>query len=144
MPLGPFGAVRLDGVQFSTDPAVYEPLNWAKRFSIHPTLGGKVVIQDFGTFQKDNSLKLGSGPYNPLDDPVVQAIHTRYRTRGTSYSLTDWLNNQFTVFIKNFDPVPLKQGSDETGLNTVSLYTYVLDLHVVAIVKLFGNAFSGA
>jgi len=143
MPLGPFGSVVLDGVQFSTDPSVYEPLNWPKRYSVHQTIGGRVVIQDFGTFQKDNTLRLGSGDRNILDDPVVQAIHTRYRSRGSAYTLVDWLSNQFTVFIKNFDPIPLKQGVGSTGA-TESLYRYVLDLHVLAIVKLFGLTFTGS
>ncbi len=143
MPLGPFGGVVFDGVQFNTDPSVYEPLNWAKRFSVTQAIGGKVVIQDFGTFMKDNTLRLGSGSNNPLDDAVVQALHSRFRTRGVAFTLTDWLGNQFTVFMKVFVPIPLKKGIDRAG-NASSLYTYTLELQVTQIVNLFGVAYTGS
>ena len=143
MPLGPFGALFLDGVRFSTDPAVYEPMNWAKRHSVHPAIGGKVTIQDFGTFMKDNTLRLQSGDRQFLDLETVNLLHARYRTKGALYLLTDWLSNQFQVFILNFVPVPNKSGIDGNG-NNVSLFTYQMELHVLSIGLLLGQPYTGS
>ncbi len=139
---GPFGSVTLGGTQFSTDPEPYEPLNWPKRMSVHPAIGGALTIQDFGVFMRDNTLKLGSGGSRFLEESVFLALHTKYRTRGVSYTLTDWLQNSFTVFIKNFRVWPFKKGGDSTG-GTISLYYYEMDLHVLAITQIAGQAYSG-
>jgi hypothetical protein len=139
--VGPFGSVVLGGTQFSTDPSPYEPLNWAKRHSIQPVIGGGVVIQDFGTFMRDNTLKLGSGNERFMALDVVLALHTKFRAPGATYLFTDWLSNQFMVFIKAFVPVPFKMGGDGLG-NTVSLFTYTMDLQVTTILKLLGTPYS--
>ena len=136
MPVPAVGGITLDGVIFTTDPTVYEPLNWQKRMSIQMAIGGKVTIQDFGVFQKDNTVRLGGE--NFLEDAVVQSLHTKYRTRGATYAFTDWLGNSFTVFIKTFVPVPLKKGPG------VSLYRYTMELQVLTITNLFGVAYTGS
>jgi hypothetical protein len=140
------GGITLDGVQFNTDPATYEPVNWEKRYSKFAAIGGAMTIQDFGVFKKDNTLRLQSGDQNPLEESVVVALHTRFRTRGVTYALTDWLGNSFTVFIEKFVPVPLIQGLDGSvvGGGTLRLYSYSMDLHVLNIVNLYGVAFVGA
>jgi hypothetical protein len=138
MPLATLGGVILGGLTFTTDPSTYEPLNWQKRFSTQMAIGGRVTIQDFGTFMKDNTLRLASGDRNFLEDSAVIELHTKYRALGLTYTLTDWLSNEFTVFIKSFVPVPFKKGPG------TSLYTYNLELHVTTIVKLWGAVYSGS
>lgn len=128
------GIVTLDGIQFTTDPQVYEPTNWDKRHSIHKGLGGAVTIQDFGTFQKDNTVRLASGSSGYLEESVVISLHTRFRTKGATFILTDWRDNEFTVFIRSFKPVPTF---------FASLYTYTMELQVTVITKLFGVTFTG-
>ena len=142
MPFGPFGNVTLDTVQFSTDPEPYEPLKWPKRRSEHMAIGGKVTFQDFGVFAKDNVLHLGSGNSRFLAEDVVIALHTRYRTAGASFSLTDLISNAFTVLIWAFEPVPYKVGADQAH-NRVSIYTYTMELRVTAISSLFGVPYTG-
>lgn len=142
MPFLPVGGVFLDGVQFSTDPEPYEPMNWEKRYSVHKGIGGKSTIQDFGTFMSDNTLRLGSGGSRFLEEAAVIALHTRYRVRGASYVFTDWLVNNFIVFITAFAPVPWKRGADEVG-GTVSFYTYTMELQVIQINALLGVTYTG-
>ena len=150
----PLGGITLDGVRFSTDPATYEPWNWEKRRSVHPAIGGLRTIQDFGVYQSDLTVKLVSGPHNPLDLPTVIALHNRFRTRGTTYAFTDWLGNAFTVFIDAFVPVPLKKGfalqvssytssSRSDTSSQISLFTYSMELRVTAITTLLGVAYVG-
>lgn len=131
----PLGGVYIDSgvneVRFSTDPEPYEPLNWEKRYQVFMAIGGRVTIQDFGTFMKDNMLKLGSGQAQFLDQATVIALHTRFRTRGAVYGFRDWLNNRFTVFIKSFVPIPFKP----------DLYRYNMELQVTAIDQLWGVTF---
>jgi hypothetical protein len=145
MPFLVKGGLTLDGVQFNTDPATYQPTNWEKRYSIFPAIGGALTIQDFGVFKKDDTLRLESGDRNPLEESVVVSLHTRFRTRGAAYTLTDWLGNAFLVFIEKFVPVPLKQGRDGSvvGGGTIRLYSYSMDLRVLDITTLFGSAFTG-
>lgn len=143
-PFGPFGGITLDGVQFNTDPATYEPLNWEKRFSVHQAIGGKVTIQDFGTFLKDDLLRLASGPNNPIDEPTMLALHSRFRTKGVTFTFTDWLANTFSVFIERFVAVPLKKGLNIRDGGTISLYTYEMQLHVLSITNFFGTPFTGS
>lgn len=142
MPLATVGQVFLDGVQFTTDPSVYETLNWEKRYNVTQAIGGKVTIQDFGTFMKDNTVKLGSGNANVLNHTVVLALHDRFRVRGVQYTYTDWLSNNFSVFIKRFVPIVLKRGIDPAG-NLTTLYTYEMELHVLNITTLLGVAYAG-
>jgi hypothetical protein len=106
------GGVSINGIQFSTDPDPYEHLIWPKRHSVHKTIGGGQIIQDFGMFATDNSMKLGSGNQNYMDGVTMQAIDAIYRTRGITYTLLDYLGNNFEVFITSFIPTILKRGGD--------------------------------
>lgn len=129
----PSGSVYLDGIQFSTNPEMYDILNWRKRYTIFPAIGGKVIIQDFGTFMKDNTIKLASGNAQFLDQATFLAFHSRWRTRGATFSFSDWLNNAFTVFIKDFLPVVFK----------TDLYRYTMELQVTQITMLWGVPYTG-
>jgi hypothetical protein len=130
----PTGGVFLDNVRFPTNPDVYEPLNWKKRETVFPSIGGKVTIQDFGVYMKDDTIRLASGQGQFLDEATVIALHTRWRTRGATYTLTDWLRNNFTVFIREFVPVNYRP----------DLYRYTMALQVTQIVQLWGTVFTGA
>jgi hypothetical protein len=148
MSLPPTGSIFLDGVQFTFDPTTYRPLDWPKRFSVHPIISNpgdpvRTVIQEFGVTQGDLPLKLTG--QNPLSDDVVRAFLTRYRapTPNGGYVVTDWLDDQFNVFIERFFPVPLKTGRDAEGA-LLTLYTYELDLRVLTITKLLGQAYTEA
>jgi len=136
VPLGPFGGIRIGNVRLTTDPKPYEPLNWPKRQSVHVAIGGKVTIQDFGTFMRDNTLKLASGDTRVLDEETMTSLHAKYRLRGAIFTMTDWLGNEFKVFIKVFRAWPRIKGAGPTG--AVSLWDYEMDLHVLQIVKLLG------
>lgn len=133
------GKVTLGGITFDTDPQVYEPLNWEKRHSVLPGLQGAVTIQDFGHFAKDNTITLASGRSGYLNQSKVEAIHTAFRTKAAVFTLTDWIGNEFTVFIREFRPVPTFIGID----NTDNLFTYTMLLQVTVITKLFGAVFTG-
>jgi hypothetical protein len=145
MPFLVRGGVILDGVQFNTDPETYEPLNWPKRYSTHMAIGGAFTIQDFGLFAKDNTVRLVSGQTRPMEESVVAAIRSRYATKAGTFSFTDWVGNDFIVFIERFTPIPLKKGRDNNPIagGTLSLYTYSLDLHVLVINQLLGAAYAG-
>jgi hypothetical protein len=135
VPLTAIGKITLGGVQLSTDPETYEPLLWEKRYSVQSGLNGALTIQDFGTFKKDNRIRLVSGASQFLDQATVAALHAKFRERGASFTLTDWIGNEFTVFIAAFRPVP-------TFLD--DLWTYDLELVVINIVKLFGAVYTEA
>jgi hypothetical protein len=130
----PTGSVYLNNIQFSTNPETYDILNWRKRQSITAVIGGKVVIQDFGVYMKDNTIKLASGNAQFLDQATFLAFHALWRTRGATYSFTDWLNNSFTVFIKEFLPIVFK----------TDLYRYSMDLQVTQIITFWGVPYTGA
>jgi hypothetical protein len=142
MTFAAIGQVFLDGVQFTTDPQDYDPVQWEKRHSVHKGLQGAVTVQDFGTFKKDNTVRLGSGASGFLSQSVVSSFHTKFRTKGATYSFTDWLGNSFTVFIKSFVPVPTFLPDDPDG--TGCLYTYSMELQVLNITDLFGVAYTGS
>ena len=139
MTIATFGKVFLDGVQFDTDPQIYEPTNWAKRHSITPGIGGTVTIQDFGHFAKDNMVRLSSGPTGYLNQATVIALHARFRSKALVFSLTDWMDNEYTVFIVSFRPVATFIGESDSD----NLFTYEMELRVTAITKLFGAIFTG-
>jgi hypothetical protein len=143
MPLPTTGGIFLDGVQFTTDPSIYEPANWEKRYSVTPAIGGKRTVQDFGVFMRDNTLRLGSGGVNVLNEATVVALHTRFRTRGVMYTFTDFVSNSFGVFIKTFVPIPVKKGRDQQG-NVSTVYVYTMELQVLQITQLFGVAYTGS
>ncbi len=134
MPLPARGQVYLGGKQFTTDPQVYER-QWPKRVSEHPGIGGSVTIQDFGRFAKDKVLTLQSGENQVIEQTLVQDLDGMAGTKGSTYTLTDWSGNQFTVFILAFDPKP-------TFLGT--LFKYSMRLKVMAITQLWGQAYTGS
>jgi len=84
---------------------------------------------------KDNVVRLQSGDRQYMEQGLVEALHARYRTKGATYTLTDWIGNQFTVFILSFIPKP-------TFLGT--LWTYSMELRVLGITKLFGADYTGS
>lgn len=145
MPFLVKGGITIDGVQLNTDPSTYEPANWEKRFSETMHIGGGRTIQDFGTFMRDNAVRLQSGDNNPIEESVMTSLHTRFRTKGATFVFTDWLGNTFTVFIKEFVPIPLKKGRDGSvpAGGTLSLYTYMMELRVLVITNFFGTPYTG-
>lgn len=128
------GTLTLDGVTFTTDPRVYEPLRWPKRASVHRGLGGAVTVQDFGTWAKDDRLRLESGDQFLTTD-VVRALHERYRRRGAVYPLQDWLGNAFTVYMLDFQPVEAQLGG---------AWRYTMELQVLGITELLGESYTGS
>ncbi len=139
MAITTIGRIVLDGVTFDTDPQTYEPLNWRKRQTVLRGISGSVTIQDFGTFKKDNTIRLVSGATGFLNQSTVATFHTKFRTKAATFTLTDWLDNEFSVFIMDFRPVATFIGLDDSD----NLFTYSMDLQVLDIVKLFGAAFAG-
>jgi hypothetical protein len=139
MAITTIGKTILDGVTFDTDPQIYEPLNWPKRHSVHRGIGGVVTIQDFGTFKKDNTIRLVSGATGFMNQATVDSFHVKFRTKGATFTFTDWLDNEFAVFILRFRPVATFIGESDSD----NLYTYEMDLHVLDIITLFGTTFVG-
>ena len=133
MPLTVRGLITLGGTQFPCDPGVYEPMRWAKRLSLHQGIGNSVTIQDFGITVKDLVIRLESGPNQFLDTIAVKALHGLFRTLGGEWTLTDWLGNQMTVFIADFEP----------KFFTVDLWTYTMTLLVRSATKLLDTTYSG-
>jgi hypothetical protein len=126
------GSVFLDGVQFTTDPKVYEP-TFPKRVSVHAGLGGAVTVQDFGRYAKDGTLRLqSSGQW--LDQATVDAIDARADVKGATYPFKDWVGTEATVFITSFRAIP-------TYLP--DLYEYELELRVLGLTKRRGTAYGG-
>ncbi len=121
----PVGGVTLGGIKFNTDPIPYRPYQWKKRHSILPGLGGSVTIQDFGAFDGDTPLELGSGDSQFLSEDKVQALKTLFFTRGATPTLEDWLGNSFSVFFREFEAEPVKKAG-----GTV-LYRYKMALQQV-------------
>lgn len=145
MPLPTVGGVVLGGVTFNTDPNPYEHQNWKKRFSVFKTIGGGQVIQDFGLVQADLTVQLASGQAQFIDEVVRAALQTLYATRGASYTFTDYLGNDFTVFIQNFIPTIFKMGGGASPSYTATqVYHYKMELQVITINKLYGVTYTGA
>ena len=137
MSIGPFGRISLGPtgamVVFTADPTDYSPWNWQKRVSVHQTIGGGITIQDFGTKMKDQVVEIKGALEQFMENSVVASVHAMFRTKGAVYRLLDWLGNDFTVYIEEFQPVPNPQlpGS-----------TYTLRLRIMGITTLFGVAYS--
>jgi hypothetical protein len=91
---------------------------------------------------KDNKLKLASGEYGVLDEVTMAGLHSRFRSRGVIFPMTDWLGNSFDVFIEMFRPWPRIKGGGPNGV--VSLWDYEMELHVLTINTLVGTAFVDA
>lgn len=101
---------------------------------MHRGLNGSVTVQDFGLFAKDNRIRIESGDQY-LSTAVVDALQARYQTPGATYTLTDWLGNEFTVFILDFRPVEAQLGG---------AWRYSMDLVVLGIAQLNGVPYTGS
>lgn len=143
MPIPTVGGIVLGGVTFNTDPDPYEHQNWNKRYSVFKTIGGSQVIQDFGLVQADLTVQLASGNAQFIDEVVRAALQTLYATRGTSYTFTDYLGNDFTVFIQDFKPRIFKMGGN-VAYTATQVYHYTMALQVITINKLYGVTYTGA
>ena len=126
------GKITIGSVQLTTDPERYER-QWPKRYSEHPGIAGSFTIQDFGRYAMDMLIRLVSGQQF-ITLAVVEALDAAYGVQGATYSFTDWLGNEFTVFIRDFKP-------DVTFID--NLHTYTLELRVMSITKLFGVSYGG-
>ena len=135
MTIASTGTIYLNSVQLTIDPDVYEPVNWTKRASQHMAIGGGRTIQDFGRYAKDLEVHLSSGPTRYVTKAVVDSITALQQTRGATYTLTDWMGNEFTVWVSDWKPVPAK---------FQSYWTYTLTLRVVTITKLYGSSYTGS
>ncbi len=124
--------VFLDGIQFTTDPKIYER-QWPKRSSAHVVIGG-VTIQDFGRKAKDMVLRLESGGQF-ITRELVDALDTRAAVLGATYSFKDWNGTEATVFISEFTP---------TDTFYPDLFEYSLTLRVVTLTKLRGVTYVGS
>lgn len=127
------GNITIGTVQLTTDPETYER-QWPKRFSEHPGIAGSFTIQDFGRYAADMVIRLVSGRQF-ITLAVVEALDAAFGTQGATYSFTDWLGNEFTVFIRDWKPLV-------TFID--DLHTYTLELRVVSITTLFGAAYGGS
>ena len=130
------GRVILNGITFLTDPRNYKPMAWEKRYSVFKGIGGTVTIQDFGIYQKDDVIALGSGgDQGVLDGEAARQFHAMWRTKGVTYNFYDWLGNNFTVFMTKFQAWPLMIVKDP-------FYEYEMELQVLQINTLFGYAYT--
>lgn len=142
--LATIGQLEIGDVQFTTDPDVYQPFNWPKRYSAQPGLNGAVTIQEFGRWAADATIHIESGDQF-LTTKCVDALDALYEADGTTYTLTDWLGNEFTVYITAFVPIPSKLADRDDDEELVgSLYRYTMDLLVVAITKRRGTTYGGS
>lgn len=129
------GRVILSGITFLTDPGTYAPLEWEKRISKFQVIQN-VVWQDFGTFQKDGVIKVGSGGnQGVIDEIAAREFHKMYRVKGGIYVFSDWMGNSYNVIMASYKAFPLKEGP---------LYEYSMELHVVSINTLFREAYTGS
>lgn len=128
--LGPTGSQYV----FTCDPEDYRPWQWKKRMTVIEGVGGSVTIQDFGIYAKDLEVEI-NGPQDQLmERSLVALIHALFRVKGAVYRLTDWLGNDFTVFMTDFTPVADAR---------LPGYSYTMKLHVLGIVSLFGQPYTG-
>jgi hypothetical protein len=127
------GTVQLGDTLFTTNPAVYKPLEWEARLSEHMEIGGTRSIQFFGVVQADDLIVLESGQTQILSQAAVIALFQKWQT-GATYPLTDWLGNSFMVLILDFKPVNYRP----------DLYHYTMRCRVTQIVALWGTPYSGS
>jgi hypothetical protein len=120
-------------IQFTADPTNYSPWAWQKRQSVHQHVGGGITIQDFGTTMKDQVIEIRGELEQFMENAVVAQIHALFRAKGAVYRLTDWLGNDLTVFLEEFQPVPHPQ---------LPGCTYTLRCRIMGIAQLFGSAYS--
>lgn len=138
------GTLYLGGIQFTTDPATYQPFNWPKRLSVVEGLEGSVTVLDFGRTKKDNVVHIESGDQF-LDHEVTEALDTLFDVPGATYTLTDWLGNEYEVAILEFKPLPSNLPDlDEDGEALGALYRYSMELRVLDIVTRRGVAYVGS
>jgi len=136
--IGPFGRLAIgptgSPVYFTADPRSYRPWQWKKRASFHPGIQGSMTIQDFGVVSKDLVIEIESPEDAFLEASVVKQLHEMYRTKGAVYRLTDWVGNDFTVWLEDFQP--------EANENLPG-YRYSMRLKVQSITTLFGAPYTG-
>ncbi len=137
MSIGPFGRVSIGPtgtqVQLTADPSSYSPWAWKKRHSVHMGIGGSLTVQDFGITMKDQVIEIRGELEQFMENSVVASVFALFRVKGAVYLLTDWLDNEFTVYIEEFGPVPNRH---------VSGSTYLLKCRILGCAKLFGSAYS--
>ncbi len=137
MSIGPFGRVSLgptgSQIQFTADPSSYSPWVWKKRQSVHMGIDGSVTVQDFGMTMKDQVIEIKGELQQFMENSVVAQVFGLFKAKGAVYKLTDWLDNEFTVYIEDFDPVPNRH---------VPGSTYTLKCRILGCAKLFGSAYS--
>lgn len=127
------GKITIGGTTLTTDPETYEGI-WEKRHSVSKNIGGQVTIQDFGHYAKDMVFEINSGAKQYLTLATTQALWAAYRTRGATYTLTDWLGHEMIVFIRSFKP---------KVSFVADLHTYTMQLQVVSISQWFGVTYTG-
>ena len=86
-----------------------------------------MVVQDFGPAPSDTLLTLKSGPAK-LPSEAMRRLQSLFMAGG-GHTVTDWLDNEFTVFIKSFSPRPV----DSTR------WDYEMMLIVTKVTKLNGS-----
>jgi len=131
--------VTLDGVVFVTDPRPYDPLNMIKRDDRVAGVALSSTIQDTGLTLLDTTIRLGSGETQVLDKATVKALTQRAFIPAAEYAFSDWLGNEFSVYIHMFHPVVRIQGMTPNGVDV--LFTYDMELYITDVTKLFGEVF---
>lgn len=134
MPLTPRSEIFIDAVQLSTDPEVYDPLDWPKRFSSFEGAGGSVTNQDFGLFAADLQATLASGKNGLLDTATVKLLQAKYRQKGVAVTVKDGVGNEFVALMRHFKPTRA----------FADLWRYEMTLQVVSITTLLGDAYTGS
>lgn len=125
--------VTLGGVTFDLDPDEYIPLDGVRRGSVHRLIDGTRIVQDRGyTLTGDGTLILRGRFTTLVTLNAILALYTA--AAGTSYTLTDFKDNQFTVI---FAPGKSMTLTPITGSNAG--WQYQIDLIVTAVTKLLGT-----
>jgi hypothetical protein len=139
MSIGPYGRVSIGPtgaqIQLTADPSNYSPWVWRKRQSIHPGVGGSLTVQDFGITLKDQTVEIKGELEQFMENSVVASVFALFKVKGAVYKLTDWLDNEFTVYIEEFQPVPNRN---------VPGSTYTIKCRILGCAKLFGSAYTGS
>lgn len=132
------GLITLNGLQFDTDPEVYESYLWAPRGASFRTLGGRKRTQERGSFAVDLELELRSGPRQFMRSDMVRAIDQLFRAGG-DYVLEDWLLNEITVYFPPGQPAAFHPTHAQVG----DWWTYTMKLNVRSIAVWLGAPYDG-
>ena len=124
----------LDITVFDIDPESYDPFAVTKRGSVHQTLDGSTIYQEFGVNQRDFVITIAG---TIVDIDTLTALWTKYRTQGGLWEWRDWYGNKFNVIFtpgqQSFHPVPIR--------GSCRAFTYAMNLTVCAIVEWFAGAY---